>query len=397
MTPAAVAIEKLISYSISDWAVTDAEEIAILALIRTDTTPDQTVADLKTASLLDPLFSRVTSNRRQLVELLGGRISPGTAAGARPVVARLDPEMAWAFTISNELQNNLRALRMTSRPSCSGVGPVRVSGPSNAPFTGAGATGTNPATLSVPAIDKGLLWFHHDETRRRYSNPIPGSLPAYLSKLTASDRLVQAQTLVCQEIVSCVPASYAGGIPSRSDVLDLASGLYKLDPSTLAAFILAEQRDQSRNEDAKDLTAATSITKGNTSIGLGQVVVSTARNGSLFSDLLSSAVHAALSHAQIARLLASDEFNIFAVAKYIRHVADKASTLNLAALPRTRATYPAINMRAYAGHSSAWPADNLRALGSEYTSAPWDDKLVPAWGEFVHQAQQDIRGSKVFK
>ena len=84
----------------------------------------------------------------------------------------------------------------------------------------------------------------------------------------------------------------------------------------LSAFILAEQRDQSRNEDAKDLIAATSFKRANTSIGLGQVVVSTARRNDLFADLLSKPTRTSLSHEQIARLLASDEFNIFAVAKY---------------------------------------------------------------------------------
>ncbi|HEY7187642.1 MAG TPA: hypothetical protein VH436_13900, partial [Vicinamibacterales bacterium] len=210
MTPAATGIQKLISYSITDWAVTDAEEIAILGLIRTDTTPDQTVSDLRAAGLLEGLVLRVTTNRRQLVELLGGRTGSGSAAVLRPIVTRLGNELAWSFTISNELQNHLRGLLVTTRSACAGVGPVHVNGPSNAPFSGAGATGTNPSTLSVPLVDKGLLWFHHDGTRRKYTNPIPGSLPGYLATLTPNDRLSQAQTLVCQDLVSCVPGSYGG-------------------------------------------------------------------------------------------------------------------------------------------------------------------------------------------
>jgi len=131
-------------------------------------------------------------------------------------------------------------------------------------------------------------------------------------------------------IISLVPGSYSGSIPGRSDMVMLAAAQYNLDPSTLAAFILAEQRDQSRNEDAKDLIAATSAKKANTSIGLGQVVVSTARRNDLFSDLLSPGTRGRLAHDQIARLLDSDEFNIFAVAKYIRQVANAATVLNIA-------------------------------------------------------------------
>jgi len=50
----------------------------------------------------------------------------------------------------------------------------------------------------------------------------------------------------------------------------------------------------------------------------------------LFSDLLSPGTRGRLAHDQIARLLDSDEFNIFAVAKYIRQVANAATVLNIA-------------------------------------------------------------------
>jgi hypothetical protein len=170
----------------------------------------------------------------------------------------------------------------------------------------------------------------------------------------------------------------------------------------VAAFILAEQRDQSQAEDAKDYQAATSIMQGNTSIGLGQVVVSTARRRDLFADLVSGPTRTAegLNRTSgrpgqhvTARLLASDEYNIFAVARYIRQVANQGSTLSLAALPNTAAAYPGINLLAYANNSTTWPDDNIRALGSEYTSTAWDDNLVPAWGEFVYQAYVDVRAT----
>ncbi|MDP5181562.1 hypothetical protein QOZ88_02845 [Blastococcus sp. BMG 814] len=81
------------------------------------------------------------------------------------------------------------------------------------------------------------------------------------------------------------------------------------------------------------------------------------------------------------------------MARYIRQVADQGTTMTLAALPNTATTYPGINLPAYAGNSSTWPNDNIRALGSEYTSTPWDDRLVPAWGEFVYEAYLDIRAT----
>lgn len=140
---------------------------------------------------------------------------------------------------------------------------------------------------------------------------------------------------------------------------------------------------------------ATSSMQGNTSIGLGQVVVSTARRHNLFSDFISASIAAKLSHDEIARLLTSDEFNIFAVAKYIRIVADQASTLTAATLPNTVATFPGINFAAFGAHSSGWPPDNISALGSEYTSRAWDDSVSPGWGGFVYEAYSDVTSAHV--
>ena len=136
--------------------------------------------------------------------------------------------------------------------------------------------------------------------------------------------------------------------------------------------------------------------QANTSIGLGQVVVSTARGEDLFSDLLSTSFRSSLNHTCIAMLLASDEFNIFAVARYIRRVANRAAGRSIASLPRTKRAFPGINLAAYAANSRAWPDDNIRALGSEYTSAPWDDRVSVGWGNFVLEAYRDILASGIF-
>ena len=397
MTPAAENIAKLIAYSISDWAVTDSEEIAVLGVLRADAVPDRTVMDLMAADLLDPLLNRVSNNRRQLIELLGGRLSPTAAASIRASVAKLGGENAHVFAVSNDLQANLASMGVTKAPVTHGPAVrVTVNGASSAPFTGSGATGTSPAALSISAVDQALLLSEHLATTRLYSNPIPGSLPGYLATLSAAERKGQALTLLQQPIVSMVPSSYAGNLPDRAAIIHCAAARYKLDGPTLAAFILAEQRDQSKREDAKDFVAATSVAQANTSIGLGQVLVSTVQHYDLFAGLLGMVTRSRLAHVQIARLLASDEFNIFAVANYIRRVADAGSRMDVTRLPKTKAAFPGINLGAYSGPSSTWPADNIRALASEYTSKAWDDGLSPGWGNFVFEARGDIQAAGVF-
>ncbi|MEL7922236.1 hypothetical protein CKA52_31735, partial [Pseudomonas aeruginosa] len=103
-------------------------------------------------------------------------------------------------------------------------------------------------------------------------------------------------------------------------------------------------------------------------------------------DLLGQPVRRGLSRKAVATLLASDEFNIFATARYIRYVANLASQQDLRKLPKTRGAFPSIDLRAYAGNPRNWPRDNVRALASEYTSRPWDDNLSPGWPMFVDDA-----------
>lgn len=400
LTPASSAIERLISYTWTDWTVTMNEEVAVLGVLRTDPDIAATIRDLNASRMLYALVERVDEgdNPRQLIELLGGGSDTGTKILVRPAVSAYRIYLIWYFDLSHELQNGFRRLgaRFSATPFNMAPYAALVPSASDTPFSGAGASGVNPATLSIPLSDQVLMAAGHDATRARYSNPIPGSLPAYLATLSPTQRRQQAELLVRQSIVSIVPHSYGARLPSRADVMRLAAAQHNLHPALLAAFILAEQRDQSRNEDAKDLTAATSILQANTSIGLGQVVVSTARGEDLFSDLLSASFRSSLNHTCIAMLLASDEFNIFAVAKYIRLVANRAAGRPIASLPNTKRAFPGINMAAYAANSRTWPDDNIRALGSEYTSAPWDDRLSVGWGNFVYEAYRDVLASGIF-
>jgi hypothetical protein len=95
-------------------------------------------------------------------------------------------------------------------------------------------------------------------------------------------------------------------------------------------------------------------------------------------------------------LLTSDEFNIFAVARYMRKVANVGASKNIASLPATQAVFPGINMSAYTGNSRTWPDDNIRALASEYTSRPWDDRVFVGWANFVFEAYRNVNASGVF-
>jgi hypothetical protein len=176
----------------------------------------------------------------------------------------------------------------------------------------------------------------------------------------------------------------------------VAGKKYDLEPALIAGFILAEQRDQSQNEDAKDYLGAVSLASANTSIGLGQVVISTVRKHELFDDFQAIGTSKSASQETIAQMLTSDEFNIIAVARYIRWVADRAAGMSIAKLPNTQAKFPNIKLAEYKRHSQYWPDDNISALGSEYTSTAWDDRLSPGWGDFVLSAVRDIKAAGVF-
>ena len=274
----------------------------------------------------------------------------------------------------------------------------------------------------MPLRDQALLAAGHGPTERRYGNPSDDvqsfSLLGYLQGLSPAQRLKQAQTLVRQPISTVFPGVYGARPPLRSRVIAAAADHYRLEPALVSAILLTEARDQTRLEDAKDYVAATSVARGDTSIGLGQVVVSTARDGDLFEALLTAGPRTGLSHDNVATLLASDEFNIFATAKYIRRIADQAARRPANALPGTRAAYSAaglagydralgatlarpvdktpINFAAFGGHSRNWPEANVMALASEYTSAPWDDRLVPLWSAMVLPAYRTFQGGNLF-
>lgn len=397
-TPTAERVKELLSYGVFDWAVTAGDERQIVDLLKNDRNLPATVAALDRSGSLGALFERVNepSTRRELVRLFGASRDAGVRALAAPHVNSLGRD--W------QVQYNLARLGVTGAGARFDRAPFQdlVSGDPTAAFTGVGATGANPSSLSISPGDQFNLWRNDPATVRRYTNPL-GNLQAYLDGLTPAQRTRQAELLLRQPISTTMPESYAGRLPSRADVIRAAAARYNLEPELVAAVILAEQRDQTRNEDAKDYTGATSLASANTSIGLGQVVISTARRGDLFSDLISDGSRRELSHDDIAGLLADDTANIFAVAKYIRSVADAAAAAPPEVRARFEGYFPGIDFGRFRGHSSTWPIQNVRALGSEYTSAPWDRRPgntfvdSPPWGRFVGEAYRDVQASRVFR
>ena len=397
-TPVSRAITPLLSHSLTDLVISDDDGRAVLRHLRGDPDLSATIGDLNSAGMLETLITEVDdpSSRRELVQLLGTGLNASARSLVEPHIQNLGRE--W------ELQFNLGRMDVTSaapafsRTTYSSL----VSSDPRDPFTGVGASRVNPSTLDIPYADQWGLWDvgglgqRDPATVAEYSNPLPGSLPAYLATLTPAERTQQAELLLNQPISSVMADSYAGDLPSRAQVMRAAAIAHNLHPELVAAFILAEQRDQSRNEDAKDYVGATTG-GGNTSIGLGQVVISTASRHDLFSDLLSSSTRSSLEHDDIALLLASDEFNIFAVAHYIRIVADNGAGRDIATLPNTQREFPGIDLAAYAGNSSSWSDDNIRVLGMYYTSRAWTDNVGSAgWGNFVFEAYQDVRASGIF-
>lgn len=307
-----------------------------------------------------------------------------------------------------------------------GLAGSLISRDSSAPFTGGGARGRLASDAPISLSEMWTLRSQGQEAARRFgsggvkrakynripglemlydwSNPIKGSLTgpgSYLAGLTTAERQGQARLLFGQEIATSFGRAYAGSLPSRIQVVRAAADAHDLEPELVAGIILAEQRDQSLREDAVDFRGA-SLGGRSTSIGLGQVTVATAKRENLFADLVSPGLEQMLTtnnklgRSMIPALLASDEFNIFAVARYLRIVADLGATKAPAALPNTMAWTGALNLPAYANHSRTWTDAHVRLIGSEYTSAPFDDVLVPGWGEFVLQAYKDVKAAGIF-
>jgi hypothetical protein len=332
-----------------------------------------------------------------------------------------------------------------------------------APFTGSGATGDNPLRGSIPVGDMAALARYHqgerdltmlrqrrDELERTMFTRPPGipdqieerrqqfvrnqleqneghirmtrnvmdhlqpTVDSYRNPLSENPavsgdpkdhfdertRERQAELMFNQPISTIHGNAYGDRIPSRADVVSAAARRYNLDPNVLGGVLLQEQRDQSRKEDTADIGGAT-LAGRDTSIGLGQILMSTAvkNNADLLSDTVDPQTRANLTRNDVARLLTSDEHNIYATARYLRQTADRGATIGAdpAALPTTRRDFPGFDPASLRG--SNWNGDTVRAIASEYTSRPWDDRTVTPDGypQHVLDAVNDIRRARIFR
>ncbi len=398
LTPTSDRVIPLISYSAGDWAVTADEERQVVALLRADVDLSTTLVDIHAAGMLMALIERVDEleNLRDLLRLLGERLNSTARALVEPIIQDLDINKVYGA----QIQYNLGRAHVSggAAPFSRAAYNDLISGDAMGTFTGSGATGVNPSERGYTDLARAgtsMLDAH--------INPV-GDLSAYLAALTPDQRRRQAELLIRQPISTNYAESYAGQIPSRLQVMKAAGNSHNIGGALVAAIILAEQRDQSRVEDARDFIGALTFSR-NTSIGLGQVVPSTARRNDLFADLLTNhsstyratTARSNVNPAHMAWLLSSDETNIFAVARYIRILADAGATMSIAALPNTQAEFSGIDLAAYAKHSSTWPEDNVGALGMYYTSRAWtDDVRSSSWGWFVQQAYRDIVSAGLF-
>jgi hypothetical protein len=328
----------------------------------------------------------------------------------------------------------------------------------SAPFTGHGATGVTALDQSVPVSDLAAMMRYHNaesdlarlnqqrsDIAKAFISPPEGISPEWearrqeLVELQAqrNDRLIgmsdkiltkleptvgsyknpldddparlwdeatreqQAKLLLESPINTLHRDAYGDQLPTRREVVEAAARKYDVDPAVVGAFLLHEQRDQSSKEDRADFMGATAG-KRDTSIGLGQILMSTAmkNNVDALSDTVDESARSGLSRDGVARLLTSDEHNIFAAAKYIRSVADKGAAFDSApsALPATRREYPSIDFGAYRTNAWGRNPDNVMALASEYTSKPWDDVVLNkrSYPGYVLLAAEDIRRAGIF-
>jgi len=279
--------------------------------------------------------------------------------------------------------------------------------PDSLPFTGSGATGVYPREgLDAPDLATQIAM---DE--RKYRSPLRQNAGEtthtgifdYLRSLTVKERMEQAARLLGRRISTVKPEAHPGGLPRRMEVMKQAGERYGIEVEVLAGVILAEQRDQSLNEDrAKYVLGA--VLGRDVSMGLGQVRVSTARKYDLLSDSVGDGERAGLTDREIARLLSSDEVNILATAKYLRILAD----LGAAANGRFQGDQGApLDLSSLSKPSAQWGSavtsrpDLLRLIGSQYTRTPWTqdpsfpNRLLVArhWGIFVGLAIQDAQGA----
>jgi hypothetical protein len=409
-----------------EWWDTKKDAKIALDLLENMTAADlnETLIDLVKSGITSRLVSRLSRpDIVRFLRLIGEKANPGV----QDAVMSSEP----LFNLGPENQMIVFGKKFESAMGASPTPPSSsaslVSTDPSAPFTGVGATGLSPEKSPMSLYEMWKMRSQYKEAVEKYgkdwknittydkktgmemlydwSNPIKGGLvgPAsYLSGLTPEQRKGQAELLLSQPISTKSPAAYGNTLPSRAQLIRTAAKQNQLEPELVTAIILAEQRDQSKREDAADYQSATMGGSSGASIGLGQVTVKTASEKNLFADVTSTSLQKMLAtktkfaNNMIASMLASDDFNIYAVARYIRVVADIGAKKDINSLPSTKTWVGSIDLRLYGLHSSQWTEGHIKLIGSEYTSKPFDDKLVLDWGNFVFEAYKDVKATGIF-
>ncbi len=420
--------EPEIAEKLGGWASREdaADALALLESMSHEDFND-TLAEMYRTRSVTFLMKRLPTeaHRHRFLQLVGARATQANKEGLFAAEPRLNVSVEPHLIVFGQ---RLRSEYGPSGPRASTALDGLASTDPKAPFSGVATRGDTAreapisfkemATLGLQAKradalpksepDPKYTRTHGIEMFYDWSNPIKGSLVgpgSWLDKLPTEQRQDQARLLFQREIATDSPGAYPGGLPMRVQVIRAAARAHRLHPELVAAFILAEQRDQSEHEDAAEYKKATVAKKASASIGLGQVTVKTAKQHRLFADLLAPSLQDALSEKtdkgtlEVAQLLAAEEeLNIFAVARYIRIVADIGAKMDIMGPELDTAVewLGELDLSVYEQSSSGWSDDHIRLLGSEYTSKPFDGELTPDWGEFVFEAYRDVVYAKIF-
>ena len=338
------------------------------------------------------------------------------------------------------------------------------------PFTGSGATGMHPSKWDfpeltfLPLIAKGTnaessVVDKISGVYIRYGNPATGGYWQDRNGVTRGgvahrgwrneildDEIMAMQAsklLLDQSIVTLFPQAYSefGRLPTRKEIINLAAKRYGLQPALLAAVILNEQHDQSHNEDLAEFYEAARFGR-DSSIGLGQVLVSTAVKRDAFSGILPNGIRSTLrangtaaqyeqlswrptrsQTTETAWLLSSEELNIFASAKYVRWMADLASDLEYVEdhfndsgesgeffrlLHEGAMNDLGITPEMLAGHSAGWNDRARQFILTMYTGKPYkfyrshysspdEETCYPlGWGTFALDTMELMYDGHIF-
>ncbi len=376
-------VEALLSYSPTSWSVPPARQCELIHVLRKDTRLPATLIELRRRGAIKRLIHRVEVApwRRELLDILAARAGAAETEAILEELSLLDLRVihgteSATLSLADELWQvrfNLVRLGVPPRGGPFNVAPFRRLIPEDPskPFTGQGATGVHPGARALSLSEQWGLLLEASSLLARYQHA-PGDVARYLANISELERHQQALLVLMRPITTVMPEVWGPLPPTRADVIVAASRYYGHEPALVAAFLLAEQRDQTALEDTEAYTVATSIAMQNTALGLGQLAISTAARTGLLSDAICERTLKHSSHPVIARLLTDDALNIFATARYLRLLATE--------------TQPFMTL----------PALTIRALGIEYTRKPWDEEAFPCWGDFVYEAYKDVKASRIF-